>query len=80
MKNFFEQTLQLKFKLSEQAKLTIVSLFQKALLTMEDVSSILEKLEIKLENDQVYFTNPELCHLSEEDIQKMSQQLEASVN
>lgn len=63
----------MEYKLSEQAQLSIVSLFQKALVTMQDVSEVLDNLRVVLDEEGcVEFSNPELCELSEQELEKVS--------
>lgn len=56
--------------LSEQAQLSVVELFQKALLTMKDVSSILGEWEFKIDsvNSELVIMNPEISRLTADDL------------
>lgn len=61
---------EVRLTLSEQAQLCVVELFQKALVSMKDVSSILCNLEFKvdLENKELVVSNPETCRLTADDL------------
>lgn len=59
------------YYLSEQAQLCVVSLFQKALVLMEDVSEDLRQMKFKLDDgDRLVVSNPEVCQISEQDLEK----------
>lgn len=61
--------MKVKYNLSEQAQLCIVSLFQKGIVTMKDMSEILINLEFKFDtNGQLEVVNPETCQLTEQDL------------
>lgn len=61
---------EVKLTLSEQAQLCVVELFQKALVSMKDVSSILCNLEFKIDlsNKELVVSNPETCRLTADDL------------
>lgn len=60
----------LSLTLSDQAQLCVVELFQKALVTMKDVSSILANLTFKVDslNHELVVMNPETCKLTDDDL------------
>ncbi len=58
-----------QYKLSDQAKLCIVGLFQKGLVLGEDVTDILNKLTLHTDKDEVCFSNPELCIITEKELE-----------
>lgn len=61
---------EVRLTLSEQAQLCVVELFQKALVSMKDVSSILANLEFKIDilNNELVVSNPETCRLTADDL------------
>jgi len=61
---------ELNLTLSEQAQLCVVELFQKALVTMKDVSDILANLTFKVDslNHELVVINPETCRLTPDDL------------
>jgi alkaline phosphatase len=59
-----------QYKLSEQAKLCVVGLFQKGLVLGQDVTDILNNLTLHTDKDEVCFSNPELCHMTEKDLEE----------
>ena len=68
--------IKIEYALSEQAQLAIVSLFQKAIVTMKDVSNILQELRVVInELSEVEFSNANLCELSEKDLEEASLQV-----
>lgn len=61
--------MKVKYNLSEQAQLCVVSLFQKGLVTMKDMSETLQKLQFKFDEEgKLEVTNPETCQLTEQDL------------
>lgn len=65
-----------KYNLSEQAQLCVVSLFQKALILMEDVSSVLVNLELGFDDSgKLVVLNPDTCRITDEDLEKANMQL-----
>lgn len=64
------ESKEVRLTLSEQAQLCVVELFQKALVSMKDVSSILTNLEFKVDilNDELVVSNPETCRLTPDDL------------
>jgi len=71
---------ELHLTLSEQAQLCVVELFQKALVSMKDVSDILANLTFKVDinNHELVVTNPETCRLTQEDL--LNAELETTVS
>lgn len=65
-----DENKEVKLTLSEQAQLCVVELFQKALVSMKDVSNILCNLEFKIDisNNELVVSNPETCKLTEDDL------------
>jgi len=63
--------MKVKYTLSEQAQLCVISLFQKGLVTMKDMSEILTNLEFKFDGDgKLEVLNPETCQLTDEDLEE----------
>lgn len=57
------------YKLDKQAQLAVVALFQKALVTMEDVSDILNTLDFVFSTEGTLLVkNPDICQLTEEEM------------
>lgn len=61
------------YKLADQGQLTIVALFQKALVTMVDVTDILKGLEFAFNDDgQLIVKNAETCQLTQDEIDALT--------
>lgn len=59
----------MSYRLSSQAQLCVVALFQKGLVTMQDMSEILANLELKFDDfGELEVTNPETCQATQEEI------------
>ena len=65
-----DENTELSLTLSEQAQLCVVELFQKALVSMKDVSDILANLTFKVDslNHELVVSNPETVKLTEDDL------------
>lgn len=59
----------MNYKLNDNAQLTIVALFQKGLVLMEDCSSLVEQLRFKFDDfGELECINPEICEITQEEI------------
>lgn len=56
-------------KLSRQAQLGIVGIWQKGILGVADAAELLRNVEFKFEGGELVITNPDTCQLSDTEIE-----------
>lgn len=66
-------------KLSHEAKLCLVGVFQKGLLGLEAADKLLEKLDFIVQDSELVVTNPEICQITNEELEEFGLHLEREI-
>lgn len=66
-------------KLSKQAQLCMVGVFQKGLLGITPANELLDKLEFIIYNNELNVVNAEICQVTQEDIESLGLELGSEV-